>query len=819
LTSRAKPHKPDEAAASLEWKPGETWYVPPTLIVLHSTDVQGMADLRRDVEQRLRPYVEIGALQWLEWFDPEEEVSSEKITQACEPLLRLDLWQRLVKAGYRPQLPDARSPAQVQIFVVWDAMTQASQDPVRGLKQFAESTKQQLKGKAELSLALVLLGGEPGVEVGALDAYWPRVRLSTTALGGTRVERGRVHQTCQHILVALVSSELTRTIESVMDKSRESAGWIALGASALLVDLPLMRQGLRQAILKEVLKPLVASPLTDLERQGVEEMIEGRATAFREAMLGEATIGLKESGWRLDREGLAIKQCCLANPDLLDAAFGEYRGGVPMCVPSSSEEGRRSLIGRVRGWSFRDARMLLSVLAEPFLPARNLSEELAEHYSQLRAPIEFRPSLEKAQGIAPTVRREYEDLRKLFASFLDRGLVPSEGIPSLRGVSTPMPAGLQAAIQAVASMLKYLANDRDVQVARDARVEWVRPAPLDSDRYWEAAAEADADLVEGNLRRYSRFARTLASPLGVALRLIPAWPLLTGLLSLLPDWDVGRSAIVAGAALVVIGIAELVYWWLIRAWRLLNRIQGEAHRCLADRVLTLTTRAIRDCRLLVMIRLRKAFFVLKDLHTLLLERYRTLEEAQRFLTGIRSVEEGSVYRLVDWKPVLEWARMAAEDINRSGWSHELHELQEQLRKRDLGYDSAITALIAKEVWPLAVRPAPIQAIVRRFEEESDNQAERIFKPDRLEPTPIVKNIVQELESLKEGRQWEWLWQHAQPLGEAGPSHSTLTVILAPERALKGDTGWTSPYWRSEWLEARTRQTHEVVCIRGMIEWK
>jgi hypothetical protein len=780
-----------------------------------------MAELRRHVEKRLYPYAEIGAIQWLEWFDSKREIPSEEIVRACGPLLRLDLWQRLVESGYQSKLPDVHSPAQVQIIVVWDAITENNPDISQSVRQFVKST-QDLKDKAELSLALVLLTENSNAEISVPDTCWPRVQLSTTALGGAEVERERVLQSTQHILTALVSSNLTKKIDTIVSEKKDSVKWIVLGTSALLSDLPPHRRELRQATLQQLLRPQVASSLTDLECQRVEEIMKEQVMASQEALLEDAVAGLRESGWWVNREGLSIQQCCLVDPELLDETFGQYQRGVPTCVVPSTEGARRSLVNRV--WSsiketLRDAFILLRALNNPFLPDKDLSDKLSEHYLDLRGFIEFRPHTEKEQGLAYRIGQEYEDLKQIFASFLDRGLDQTEeGISALPQLEVPLPVGLQAAIRAVVSTLKRLSDDGDILDARAGRAEWVRPAPLASERYQEAAAEADADLVRGSLRRYRRFVRTLASWPSVFLKLVPAWLLLSGLLELLFDWSTGRSVTTASVALAVIGIGDLIYWWLIRARRLLESKQEESHQYLTDRILTLTARGIKDYRLLMMTRLWKTFFVLDDLYRLLLERYKNLKEERRPLKEVQGIEQGAVYRLADWEQVLEWGQLAVEKINRLGWLNESegNESEEnETEEQSKDYDSAITALIARNVWPLAERPAPSQAIIWRLEQECRRHAEEVFKPEVLEPVVIA----QKLDTLKSGRHWEWLWQHAQPLGKAGATSQSFTIILAQESALMGNTGRDSRYWRSEWLEACTHQSHEVICVRGAIERK
>jgi hypothetical protein len=184
---------------------------------------------------------------------------------------------------------------------------------------------------------------------------------------------------------------------------------------------------------------------------------------------------------------------------------------------------------------------------------------------------------EKWRGLAPRAREEYQDIAVLLGSFLDRGLVKHKsrrksGLPG-GSQSAPLPAGIPAAITGLAGLAEvHLCEGNDLEDARGPVREPVRPAPLNDDAYLRVAGDTDAQIVREHLLRYAHFARTLASPWGVLLYLIPAWPLGTFLIQILCSLGTGPSLPGYGPRpIAFIGIAELAYWWL---WKARSALKG-----------------------------------------------------------------------------------------------------------------------------------------------------------------------------------------------------------------------------------------------------
>ena len=765
----------------------------PTLVVLWGRNQRAMAGLREGVQRRLAPLSEVGALKWMGPFASEEEITPEGLARACETLLSLDLWRRLVERGYQPDLPRPGSSAGLQVVFLVDRIEAESESPPLKVVQEAQKL---LARRARLAPILVWLGSKPEPAPQNLNAYWPRIRMEPMAASGFGVDPQQVLAATEHLLVALMGSDFVRILGSVVKES--DTEWIVLGTSALILH-PRIEEWLQEAVLEETLAPLVASlPETEIDR--IEKAMGERARQARESLLEEASAALKESGWEVEVEHLGIRKCVLQKPDLLETLFGAYRGGIT-AERLSGRDGKN--------WP-QQLLSLISALAEPFFPGHTIGEKLYHNYRELSETLEQWLG-ERWRGLAPRVREEYQDIAVLLGSFLDRGLVAQilpEKRPSWWFTERSLPTGLPATIAALLALQKHLCEGGNLEDLRGPARESVRPAPLNDDAYLRAAGDTDAQIVRDNLLRYAHFARTLASPWGVLLYLIPAWPLGTYLIQLLVHWEPVPTFLVTGLALFLIGIAELAYWWLWKARSLLKTVQRDAHRALVSRVMTLTARAIQDYRYWMLSRLREAECVLVDLYAAFLQRYAATKEASQALREARSQEvNGCTYLLVHKGEIQRWKKEAVEALQRyPDWKGESDPLE-----------SAIAARIVARVWPLPEQPLPSQAML----EELESACARVVRECAPHPHQYKAGVVAEMEvdPLKGGRRWNWLWQRAYPLGIVESPGAEFTIVMAPEEALSGPTGKESPYWQRDWRTALTLQGQEEMCIRGIVERK
>lgn len=769
----------------------------PTLVVLWSRNSEATGSLRAEVTHRLAYYSEIGALQWAGPFSFEQGVTGRDLVQACKPLLSWDLWQHMVEKGHRPGLPEPGSPVQIQVILVMDRMTGELDGSPLGLM---EEMQKLLKGQADLLPALIWLGEKPDPPPEDLNFFWPRIRMEPVAAGGIAVEPHLVWEVAEHLLVALVGSAFVPVANRMVQK--EKAEWLVVGASALLLH-PDLTKWLYESVLKEVLASLIA-PLSETERDRIEGAMSQYAQKIREALREEVVVTLQEGGWNIQIEGPAVRQCILKDQALLEALFGPYVG----IAPNKAD---------VRGWRDGPKRLLtlISALAQPHLPdPKNLGKTLYRHYQQLNEQVEQWLSLDKWRGLAPRTLEEYQDLIIWLGAFLDRGL--TSRFPS--GMSwwfteRPLPTGLPATLMALLSLEKYLCEEGDFKDAREdvpgPHQDWVRPEPLNTEAYFQVAGETDAAIIRWNLLRYAHFARTLASPGGVLLYLLPAWPLATFLVQSLAQWESAPAVLATGLGLLAVGLAELAYWWLLKARRLLKTFQKEAHRYLGSRILRLAAGALRDYRHWMLTQLREAEFALTDLYSACRRRYAQLEKTSRVLGEIRPCVRGNTFFLVDIDEIQAWQqRVQAAVRNRSEW------LGEDAEGRK--FESAVTGLIVQAVWPLSEQPMPGERVLAELEKAC---AEAIRGQKPLPDRWSASVASEKTDGLKEGRRWEWLWHRAHPLGRIESPAAGFTFIIAPEEFVGGNTGRESVYWQSDWETVPTFQSQEEMCIRVSVEPK
>lgn len=785
--SSQKPHN----ATELPQSPAVVPEVTPTLVVLWGPDAEAMKGLQANVVRRLAFYFEIGVLRWAGPFSPDAKIDSQKLAKDCEPLLSWDLWQRLVEKGYQSSLPAPGSPARLRVVLVVDRMT--GQADGLSLK-ILEELQGHLGEQVDLAPVLIWLGKKPTPPPEGLDVCWPRIRMEPVAAGGIGVDPQLVWEATEHLIVALMGSAFLPAVnQSVRDEETE---WLVAGASALLLH-PDIEKWLQEAVLREVLRPLVA-PLPEAEADRIEKKMGEYAQKIREALLEEATAALREVGWEIGVEGLAVKECTLGQDALLKALFGPYRGGV---IAQKF---------RLRNWKEwpRQFWALINALAAPFLPDQHLGKILHRHYQECGDRIEQWVSIGQWRGLAPRAQEEVRDLRVLLGAFLDRGMmseVSSEKQSSWWFTERPLPTGLPALLMALLALEKHLSGESDVKDVRGPSPEWVRPEPLNTEGYLRTAGDTDAMIVRGNLQRYAHFARTIASPWGVFLYLLPAWPLTAFLVQLMVQWKPVQAVLATGLGLLVIGIAELFYWWFIKARRLLKIVQREAHRYLADRILRLTASVIRDYRWWILTQLWEAELALRDLYSALWRRYAETEKALWALEKL-PYAKGNTYILANKEEIQEWKKRAQEAVRQySAW------LGEDGKGK---FENAVTALIVREVWPLSEQPMSAEVVVKTLIEGC---MEAVRGREPLPGLWSASVAAEKIEELKDGRRWNWLWNRAYPLGSVESPIPEFTFMLVSEEFITGPTGKGSRYWQPDWQTISTFQKQEEVCIRVMVE--
>lgn len=769
----------------------------PTLVLVWSSDPEIMDALRGATEERLTEYAEIGMLRWLGLNSQAGAVAGTDIARECEALLSWDLWRTMVERGYQPKLPEPNVPARLQVLVVVDALDGQAKPPP--LDQMLSETRRALKRRAELTPVLIWLGQKPDVLGQGLEKCWPRIRMEQVAAGGLQVGSEKVMEAVEHLIVALVTSDLVPTIDRLV--KREAVEWLVMGASALLVNRR-AEAYVHEAVVREILGALVR-PVPETDRPRLVDEVADRARRVREALVEEGIAALKEVGWDATASGLAIQECTLSDRRLIEAAFGPY--------------GHALRPGKVswRDW-VRQRVALLSALTEPFAPDPAIGEKLYEHYRRVSEGVEHWYG-EKPRGAAPRIVEEYQNLQVFLGAFLDRGLPARTSLDSglvrlLR--ERPLPTGVTAALLAVLGMENHLAGDLDLEDACGPSRQIVRAVPTKDDAYLRAAAEADADAIQGEVRRYAHFSRTLASPWGVLLNLLPGWFVATLALQSLLHWSEVKSLAIGGIALLVLGIGEMAYWWLLRARRLLGACQRYILHHLGSRALALMAGTLREYRYWLLHRLQESEAILTELYASLVRRYRQSEQAMQAINTRQSVARQSSLVLFDEEEASEWEARAIKDIVNHLFKGE-EVVKEVLRSSGGGFAEVIAAWITSRIWPVPDTPAPSATFVEALDTACGQAVRESARRDLWR----AGMIAEKLSPLSQGRRWQWLWQQAHPLGDTVSAESPFTIMLAPRDVLGGRTGEGSQYWNSDWKTALCRQADEEMCIRAIVEGK
>ncbi len=781
---------------SQDWLPAEQYHPTPTLFIPYGLGSGDLRQVQGEIDLRLRSHPP-GLIRWAGVIQP-DEVNWKEILAGFEERQFLN---RLVEKGYLTNLPDIDNPLEIQLVVIYDAQ---DRDDVQ-IKEDLESLAVSIDIEHPHILSLVLLDGSNTKTVAA-ERYWPRIRLSSSALGGVSVSREEVLRTCEHLLVALATSELSKAISHVVQCRQDADDWLALGASIIRSAVPEMRDHLSAATLEKLLKPLVAATPGTLERDRLYDVADDKADSIQNALFSTAVDAVRDAGWVIKNQDRQILSCDIAaDTSLRKMLFGPCWAD-DLAIPEKMSESR-SLFSEMRSWLthqwlrlkqwFKHTWRLLTYLRLGFLPERELlSNELSEHYITLDLALQER--------VASITTAEFRTSLDFIANLLDRGFTTkTESSSSL--ITSTFPHGLPAAIVAAKRMVQHLAQDEDIL---DRQEQSVRPSPLGGKAYWHTAATVDVNFAYNQSLIHRRFVRSTASPIGVLLYLIPVWPLLTSLLSLIPQWSIARAATISGLALLLIGIIETVRWWLNKARQLLEETQAQTRQSLAERILSLTAKTLKDYRWVVMARMYQVVMFLEDLQLACWEGHHNALVGSQ--TPPQSIETESLFTLADAKSTASWISKAVECAR-----------GEQLTRQEEGgrsdFDSSITHLIGEQILlEQSAQPMSTQAVMSAIEQLGANCADYAFRPEKLGPPTLAESH----ERLTDGQWWRWLWHSAHPLGDKGAYAFTFITAISDD-VLRGKTGKESPHWgqadgKDSWQVVRSIQKYELGCIRGII---
>jgi hypothetical protein len=727
------------------WTPGQQHSLTPSLVVFCGSVAEGDAHrIRQGIEARLGFGFPSKAVGWFR-LKTAKELSRQRVTEVVTPLLRQELWEALLADGHIAEMPREALP--LCVVVICD-LKEPEDEILPLLKKVLAVLRHVLKGRAQFSPILIALG-DGDLQAESVKGYWPLLGLQNLTRDGAAVTRERLLQTCETVVVSLLNSELMQALSHVLAADADSHNWLWVGASAVSVDARAMREYQRLLILRDLVAPTISGELTPSQRGSISSMMEGQARQYREALLNKAMSVASDFEWehcRPDGDGEGTE---------LDTF--ELRREGELWKTVSSRDGR-------------------------------LAGTLEQHLTHLRDAL--------VENLAETASDQHGRFLSLLGLFLDRGAaspVSGEGtdINEEEGQSG-LPAVEWALDRAVVE------SKRHADIYHDG-ADVIAYQNLLGGFLASVAEGVDAKRL-GELAKYLRFERSIASPLGLSLLLIPAWPLLAGIVARVLQWSDERATLASAALLAGVGVVEFI-WWKRKAQQRMAKLEGDLMEMVARAVLGAVAKVLRDYRLLVAKRLQGALRDVRRVHDLLTEldrdaQVQSAKMAKDLPTG--DGDRGGVYTLMPLHRCLEWKDQALREADAA----------------DTRYESLATCLAMDYLFPLLRHRLAPRMAVKRFEDAAEELTEGSFRSDVLEAQQQT-----ELDAtLGEGRWWRWLHERAQPLGGAGQraSMSFTVMVLGGEAATIGGFGEVSEYWGEDWIVAGSSQPHEMICVRGVL---
>lgn len=593
------------------WRPSDVHHLVPTLVLMcGAMTVKDAISIQVNVQERLGSNVPANAVRW-ERIKSEEDASEERIKRLLAPFLKLEYVEDLSAGGFL-DIPSKDQLLDLQIVVVYDLTGQDEADASRLLQGLETALGKLVSKGAEASLMLLVIGeGEP--DLGQETTYWPRFRLQSRTYSGLVADRERILEVCQDLIVALITSELVRAIDHKVGPDKGSTGWIWIGASALVVDLVGMREFVRQSIFYELVHPMIKAQLTADVGHQIEVRMQDQVQALQAKNLASAMDIVSDYGWFAEgEEGTRrITRMDLRPQDELTVKIFEPGSNLSADLSERYRVSRRSLI-------------------------EHLGERAAEEFNKLRASFAFRmdPRPEDYHILGSTRRVDAQD--------------------TSLSLEEPLFPGLAAATFAVEKASEYMTKSPDIHYPG------LSPHPVGSDYYLTATAKLDANVIHGGYRRCRRYEKTMLSPQGFFLKLVPAWPFLTAMILVLTDWEKLLAGLVAASLLSGLGIVQFISLRrsLANLWK---RVRSNIQRTVRLSVLGVIANLLQGYRILVAGQLTEMAFNLRNLRSLLAwedaKSLRRIAESKA-KSDVPFKGQTTVYWLADWDKCRDWVRKA-----------------------------------------------------------------------------------------------------------------------------------------------------------------
>ncbi len=785
----------------------ETIPAKPTLIVLcgnfSGTDLRV---IQTQVRSRVASCFPLAMLEWIV-VPGLMDTLGERIERALEPLRNLSEREQLADEGTLDRTP-ANDELPIRVIVVVHVDVIEARGLVEDVLNALQREFESISGLHITRPTLIGVGDEVcNLTPSAVEGFWPRFRMGRHALGGALASTLRLTESVGTLLVALLVSEFVQVLETQIpapdvDRIGDLDGdpddpidlvdpglnetwsgltdeslvqhtaistWIATGASALSVNIPEHLSFMRHLAYRHLMQPFVRRELSADDMDSIQALVAPEVESFlnQEAMMALNVLPLRQWDIQFGHPGRSPK---LGRHPLFRRVPGRHPAeDVAATQPAAATVQQRRI------YSLRPAS------AAPFRPSpesvpEDLQGRLTDHYLDLRAAL--------VRLLPLSTQKEVQRLVDAFGSFL----LP---VVSEEGQELPRPWGLRALITATEAGLNLVQGAADLQHLDSS----VLPYLQCNDLTCASQADADAWAAQAQRRRYQRLARSRLTSLGMLLFLLPAWLVLSALLTLVlplsPVWAATLSAIL----IAFVGLYD--YWSTARdIKRLAQDVETQQIAPIGQSVLRMIAWWLWEQRRALVSRLQEALFLLRQLETILNGEY---QDAVRLEVDLQNQFEldranGSVYRLSNLALCRQWAEIAVEKARQ---------------------DRLLSQTLRDCLAPLLTLSGSYRRAAREIRDRLDALADEQMNVEHLMPYVLADRE----ELLAAGRRWRWLHDRAHPLGYVDDKNtSQFTIMIYGEpAAIVTATGESSEYWQSDWKTARSRQPTEIICVRGVID--
>ncbi|MPM20422.1 hypothetical protein SDC9_66852 [bioreactor metagenome] len=686
-------------------------------------------------------------------------------------------------------------------------------------------------------MSLVRLG-KPFQRANSPSHYWPKFFLTSEGFGGINFSKTDISQACQNLVVEYCATNLVSTIETLVDKQDRATKWITAGISSIRVNSVGAQKKLENEILISFLKPLIKDPPDQFQCQKLDSLLSEVITGMKSSVFDDANINgvdefgvrgiLERFGWNLTMTGTNVNNCLIKqNSDLARIILNNKKVILADNEVSLSNSQNSFL---VKASNFLKLKLFETIdLFKPIsLQANeNIETILQENYRNINTVLQVE--------IAKRIKTNFKQLMDILSYIFDRN--GSSAInKQFPFDSTKIDTnGFKALGYSIDQSIDLVQHLPDIQ----QNGKKIAPNTLQSEYFWQVAAEADSAYIRNLLRRFDRFNKEIAPwHFGIAIAII-GWPLLYTIMDTLFKWPNSATIFVSALTTLLFNLVGFVIW-RIRAQKMLRIMKKDIANSLSSRVLGIVAKILHDYQLLSISQLKKVQFVFRDVDKALAESSISQNTLHLDENIIPATDEGMIYpvdiskRIFGTEQILvqneysqEWPSLSGEVVeiwrneeNSSAilsWKSEARKnANVEASRENEFFHSVETAVITKGLLPLFEDPASYLDVIKLFKEKAKTSADVVFKPQLLD----INLLADEDLKIANGKKWKWLFQHALPLGGGDKEFKNLqqqTFMLVPNNdILNSITGKNSKYWDGDWKVVVSSKLNELACIRIVI---